>query len=588
MKPRQVATGLAVLAVATAPMVLGEYQLSLLTYVGLSAIVALGLVLLTGKAGLSSFGQAAFVGIGAYVSAIATLRAGLSPWLTMPMALLATGCCAWVGALVMVRLSGHYLSLATIAFGTAMFFLFGGLDITGGQSGLSGLPPLMLFGFAFTRAMPNYAFVWLVVLGLIWALGNLLDSRIGRAIRALRDEAAMAEAMGVDIAAAKSAVFILSCVLAGFVGWFYAYFQRFVNPSPFSLAQGIEYLFMAVLGGANLLWGAVVGAGLVTLLKPLLQARLPELFGMSGNFESVVFGGVVILLFQFASAGLLPRLQSALGWSAIAAHAIDPAEPLAKRAVFLADGPALEVVGARKAFGGVIANVDVGLAVRSGEIVALIGPNGAGKSTFFDLVTGVTAADAGDFMLSGASIRGCSGCEIARRGVGRSFQHVRLIGDMSVIENVALGAHLRGRSGMLVAMLRLNRREEAGLLAEALRQLRRVGLDGLAWSEAGSLALGQQRIVEIARALAGDPRVLLLDEPAAGLRHQEKQILAGFLRELRAEGLAILLVEHDMDFVMGLADRVVVMEFGRVIAAGTPAQVQNDAQVQEAYLGSVA
>ncbi len=588
MRGPAVATWLAVAAVAAAPLVLGDYPLALLTYVGLSAIVALGLVLLTGKAGLSSFGQAAFVGIGAYVSAIVSTQAGVSPWLTLPLSLGASGLCALLGARVMVRLSGHYLSLATIAFGAAMFFLFGGLEVTGGQSGLSGIPPLTAFGVAFTAAVPGYLFVWAVLLGLLAMLGQLLDSRAGRAIRALKDHAAMAEAMGIDTASAKTWVFVIACVMAGFVGWFYAHFQRFVNPSPFSLAQGIEYVFMAVLGGAELLWGAVAGAFIVTLLKPVLQADLPRLLGMPGNFEGVVFGAIVILIFQFASDGLLPRLRRAFGWSGTAPRPIGAAGLPARGLVAVAGVPALRVEGARRAFGGVVANDDVGLSVGAREIVALIGPNGAGKSTFFDLVTGVTQADAGAFELYGRSITGLGARAVALMGVSRSFQHVRLVGDMSAIENVALGAHPRGRCGVLAGMLRTDAAEERALLACAMRQLERVGLAELAWQPASSLALGQQRLLEIARALAADPLLLLLDEPAAGLRHQEKQALAALIGGLRDEGLAVLLVEHDMDFVMTLADRVVVLEFGRVIASGTPAEVQADIRVQDAYLGAAA
>jgi branched-chain amino acid transport system permease protein len=578
-----IVSGLAPVAVALGALALGDYALLLLTYVGLSAIVALGLVLLTGQAGLPSFAQAGFVGIGAYSSALLSVRLGVPPWLTWPLALAVVGVCAWGGAQVMVRLSGHYLSLATIAFATALYFVFGGLTITGGQSGLSGIPEL------FAGVEANYLFVWVALLLLLLLCANLLDSRIGRAIRAIKDEALMAEAMGVNTPALKTAVFVIACLMAGFVGWFYAYFQRFVNPSPFSLSQGIEYLFMAVLGGASMLWGAVLGAAVVTLLKPLLRTQVAGLLGVPGNFEGVVFGAVVILLFQFASDGLLPQLKRALGRAAMSPRPIKASMPLPPLPLSAAAaGPALAVRAACKAFGGLAANDDITLSVFRGEIVALIGPNGAGKSTLFDLLTGITRADRGDFLLDGVSIAGRSPREIARRGVRRSFQHVRLIPQMSVIENVAIGAHARGRAGLLAAMLRMDRAEEAAIFAEAMGQLVRVGLADRAWMEAGSLALGQQRIVEIARALAGAPSLLLLDEPAAGLRAAEKQNLAGFVGGLRAAGMAILLVEHDMDFVMRLADRVVVLEFGRVIAAGTPAEVQRDPHVREAYLGTVA
>ncbi len=309
---------------------------------------------------------------------------------------------------------------------------------------------------------------------------------------------------------------------------------------------------------------------------------------MQGNFEEVVFGVLVILIFQFAADGLLPRLRAALGWSGITRRAILPTDLPRRGLLAVAGLPALRVAGARRAFGGVVANDDVGITVNAGQIVALIGPNGAGKSTFFDLVTGVTRADAGTFELYGRSIAGRGARAIAQMGVARSFQHVRLVGDMSAIENVALGAHPRGRHGVIAGLLRANAAEERALLACAMRQLERVGLAEHAWQPAASLALGQQRLLEIARALAADPLLLLLDEPAAGLRHQEKQALATLIAGLRNDGLAVLLVEHDMDFVMGLADRVVVLEFGRVIAAGTPAAVQADERVQEAYLGAPA
>jgi ABC-type branched-subunit amino acid transport system ATPase component len=251
-------------------------------------------------------------------------------------------------------------------------------------------------------------------------------------------------------------------------------------------------------------------------------------------------------------------------------------------------GPLLQVREARKQFGGVVAVNNVSFNVGASEIVALIGPNGAGKSTMFNLITGVLPTNGGEITMQGQRIEGATPQSIVRLGIARTFQHVKLIPDMTVLENVALGTHTRGAAGAIASLLRLDRGDERRLLGEAARQIERVGLADRMHQLAGSLPLGQQRIVEIARALCADPVLLLLDEPAAGLRHMEKQNLAALLRQLRQDGMGVLLVEHDMGFVMGLADRVIVLEFGTRIAEGVPEAIKNDPAVIEAYLGVAA
>jgi branched-chain amino acid transport system permease protein len=562
-----------------------DFWITQSNYIGLYSIVALGLVLLTGVSGLTSFGQAAFVGIGAYAAAYLATKTGVSPWLTLFVGqALAIATALLLGAITL-RMSGHYLPLATICWGLALYYAMGNMDFLGKYDGLLGIPSLSLFGTDLGTGRGLHVLVW--VLALLAALGvtHLLDSRPGRAIRALKSGSTMAEAMGISTLRYKLTVFVLAAMLAALSGWLFAHFQRTVNPTPFSLGKGIEYLFMAVLGGVGQVWGAFLGSAVVRLVDDQLQVLLPKLIGTSGNFETIVFGIVLVVVLKYAPDGLwtfvarwLPAPKRVRDW--------EGAPPLPLRDKPVRGELLLDVAAVRKQFGGLVAVNDVSFQIRAGDIVGLIGPNGAGKSTTFNLITGVLGLTAGAVHFRGQAVGGLSSREIARRGMSRTFQHVKMIPEMTVLENVALGGYLRSKSGVARAMLRLDRAEERQLFAEAERQLARIGMAAQMHELAGNLALGPQRLMEIARALATDPALLLLDEPAAGLRHKEKQALADVLRQLKGEGLSILLVEHDMDFVMGLTDRIVVMEFGTRLIEGTPEEVQASPVVRAAYLGT--
>ncbi|MDQ0044576.1 branched-chain amino acid transport system permease protein [Variovorax boronicumulans] len=563
-----------------------EFWITQAIYIGLYALVALGLILLTGIVGLTSFGQAAFVGVGAYTTAFLTVGYGISPWLALLVALALTAAVAVILAWITLRMSGHYLPLATMAWALSLYYLLGNIDALGKYDGIVGIPSLSIPGGpALDTGRSFYYLLWGIVVLAALAITRLLDSRVGRALRSVKGGTTMAEAMGVDTFKAKVGAFVLAALLAAISGWLFAHFQRAVNPSPFGLNKGIEYLFMAVLGGVGHVWGALAGAGLVKFLEDRLRELLPALLGSNGNFEIIAFGVILILVLQFMRDGVwafidrrLPRQMRAIDWRA--------ADPLARRVQPARGETVFEARDVRKEFGGLVAVNDLSFSVRAGEIMGLIGPNGAGKSTTFNLVTGVLRATSGEVRFGGQEISRCASRSIARRGMSRTFQHVKMMPTMSVLENVALGAHIRGHATGLSAMLRMDRNEEKRLMKEAHRQLERIGMSALMHERAGNLALGQQRLMEIARALASDPILLLLDEPAAGLRHKEKEQLAEVLRQLRTEGLTILLVEHDMDMVMRLCDRIVVMEFGTKLMEGTPTHVQADPAVQAAYLGT--
>ena len=579
--------GVALIVLFGAPLYLAPFTITLLNYIGVYSLIALGLVLLTGNAGMVSFGQASFMGIAAYATGWTSAVMGYSPWLGLILALVLTGLIAAILGAATLRLGGHFLSLSTIAWGLAIYFSFGNIPGLGAFDGIPSLPPISIGNLALVESGQIFYLIWVALLLSMLAIYNLLDSRVGRALRALRGGNALVESLGVNALRVRLATFVIAALCAALSGWLYAHMGRFVSPTPFDVTMSILFLMMAMIGGSGYLLGAVVGAAIIILLKNGIQDILPRIApGASGQLEVVVFASLFILFLQRARNGIVPFIAQWIPQP----HRERPsqAEPLPRQPQ-PAEGTALmQVEAVNRRFGGLIAVNDVSFEVRAGEILALIGPNGAGKTTMFNLITGALTPSGGRIVFAGKDITKSGACDIAAAGIARTFQHVKLRPKMTLIDNVLLGTYGRTKAGFIRSALRLDRAEEARARYEAMRQLDRVGLGDRPYELAGNLPLGNQRVLEIARALAADPVLLVLDEPAAGLRRQEKLALAELLRTLRAEGLTILLVEHDMEFVMGLVDRIVVMEFGCKLCEGDPAAVRADARVQEAYLGGVA
>ena len=575
-----------VVLLALSPAVLNPFTVTLLNYIGIYSLVALGLVLMTGIGGMVSFGQAAFVGIAAYSTAWLTTTYPVSPFLGLLLALALTGLIALVLGALTLKLKGHFLSLGTIAWGLSISFLFGNIDGLGNFNGISQIPPITLGPIDLGGTLPMFYVIWTVVAVSMLLVANLLGSRMGRAMRVLRSGNILAESLGISAFRVRLSVFVIAALLAALSGWLDAHLGRFVSPASYGVQPGIEYLMMAMIGGAGNLFGAVVGAAVVALLKNEVQDWFPVLFpGASGQLQIVAFSALFILFLQRSRNGLVPYVIRLL--PSVRQPLPTPAAPLPRREQPRPGEVLLQVQGVQRRFGGLVAVNGVSFDVKAGEIVALIGPNGAGKSTMFNLLTGALKVNKGRVVFRGDAISGWSQYAVARAGIARTFQHLKLRPRMTLLDNVLLGAHPRLGAGLFAGALTLRREEERRARAEALRLLERVGLGDRPYELAGNLPLGNQRVLEIARALAADPVLLVLDEPAAGLRRQEKLALAALLRSLRDDHLTVLLVEHDMEFVMGLVDRAVVMDFGSKIAEGEPGVVRTDPRVQEAYLGGV-
>jgi branched-chain amino acid transport system ATP-binding protein len=569
---------LAILASVALAVSLNGYYVFVLANVALLAIVGIGLNVLIGLSGQVSFGHVGFYAIGAYAVAILTTKAGWSFWAAWPVAALAAGAMGALLALPALRVKGPYLAMITIAFGFVIEHSAVEMrDLTGGQNGIMGItaPSLGIEALSGERAVAVLAVVAAVVSLLVFV--RISRGSWGAGLRAVRDAETAAESIGLNPLAVKTMAFAVSALLAGVAGGLYAPLSGFVTPHSFTFLQSILFVLVVMIGGSGSIVGPLVGA--------LIVGFLPELLASMEEYRLLFFGALLLAVLWAAPQGLVGLV--ARWWPGAKAAAAPAAAPTAEQGGAVAPvlgqhvRRPLQAQSLSMVFGGVKAVTTLSFPVRAGAVTSLIGPNGAGKSTVLNMLSGFYTPTSGSFRLGDTALQGQGAWRIARAGVARSYQTSQLFGSMSVIDNVAL-AFACGRLGPLLGGGALRSPEAR---EKALALLAWCGYRGDPDSRASDLAHVDRRFVEIARALATDPQVLLLDEPAAGLSREDKEQLAVLLRRIADTGLGVLLVEHDMALVMGLSDHIVVLESGCHLAEGTPAEVQAHPAVRQAYLG---
>lgn len=583
-------SGIALLAVL--PFLgLGQYIMRILVMISIYSMLGLGLNLLTGYTGQVSLGHSGFYAIGAYVSAILSLQFGVHFLVSCLSGAIVAAVCGLLLGLPTLRLTGTYLSIVTLGFGEIVrMVLLNWESVTNGSLGIRNIPRPKFFGIELTLANNGMYYLTLVFLLLItFGCYLILNSKIGRAFVSIKEDELAATMMGVRTTRYKVLAFALSAFISGIAGGIYASMIRFIDPNSFTFDTSILIISIVIFGGMGTFRGVFLGAALLI--------SFPELLRFMMDYRFVAYGLILVVMMRFRPQGLL-GWQSQLPYrlphgvqnksdqtssDAAKAHPVkQPADMTDSKVLFQANA-------ITKRFGGLVAVDNVSFEVARGEVVSLIGPNGAGKTTVFNILTGVYQIREGEILFSGHHIENAQPQDIVSAGISRTFQNIRLFPNMRVIENVLVGTHIRTKYGFIDALFRTSRfrHEEAEKVRHAINILESIGLSHRLNDYAKNLPYGEQRKLEIARAIATDAQILLLDEPAAGMNPQESEELLRFIRHLRDEGYTIILIEHDMSVVMNISDRIYVIDHGKQIAHGLPAEIANNPSVIEAYLGGV-